>query len=102
MVFNAGAAANRRLGVGEVKRRQPLRQPRGPRATLPRDTQPLPPCGYNPHPELPGGAWAAHNGGVCACWHQYKDCCDRADHRLPHLAATCPCTTADQPAPGSD
>jgi hypothetical protein len=76
-------------------KRQPLRQPRGPQATLPRNTEPLPPCGYNPMPELGGGAWAAHDRQLCACWHQYKECCGRVNHREPHPAATCPCTSTD-------
>jgi hypothetical protein len=60
---------------------------------LPRNTEPLPPCGYNPYPELVGGTWAAHDRQLCACWHQYKDCCGRVDHREPHPAAECPCTS---------
>lgn len=76
-----------------MTRRQPHRQPRGPRATLP-TPPPLPPCGPNPYPEVQNSDdWWAHNNHMCDCWHQYDECpCALVDHQPAHPAAGCPCT----------
>lgn len=76
------------------KHKAPNRQPRGPRATLPKpvDVRPPPPCGYNPYPEVSSDPWWAHNSHACTCWHQYDECpCSLAAHEASHLAADCPC-----------
>jgi hypothetical protein len=75
--------------------RQPNRQPRGPRATLPKPP-PLPPCGPNEYPESSSDPWFGHNSHLCACWHQYDECpCNLVAHQSAHPTADCHCTLED-------
>jgi hypothetical protein len=64
-------------------RRQPHRQPRGPRATLLNASALRGPC----------GDWLDHHEWhTCRCWHQYDECpCTLVDHVEAHPAMGCPC-----------
>lgn len=75
------------------KHKPPNRQPRGPRATLPKPMDVRPPlCGPNPYPEISGDPAWAHDHNMCGCWHQYDECpCSLVAHEAAHLAAGCPC-----------
>lgn len=78
-------------------KKPPNRQPRGPRATLPK---PEPPTGEPTEHDYAGGAACincGHWADRCEChlWHLYKECpCPEgllAAHREAHPAADCPC-----------